>query len=120
MIGGGVGAALGRPANLPLRRDARRRKLPIRRSPNSAATDSGWNWTPNCGRSPWLTAIGIPSSVVAVTRRQSGMDARSMQSEWYRTAWNTLGIPSNSALPSCVTLEILPCMGSGARTTRAP
>ncbi len=51
---------------------ARSRKLANRWWPPSVAIDSGWNCTPNTGRSRWCMPMISPSSVQASTTKTSG------------------------------------------------
>ncbi len=50
--------------------------------PCSVAMDSGWNCTPSTGSVLWRRPMISPSTVQAVTSRQSGSEARSTASEW--------------------------------------
>ena len=67
------------------RRAARRarvrsRKFSMRRRPCRVLTDSGWNCTPNNGRSWCSSPMITPSGVHALTRRSAGTAPTT--SEW--------------------------------------
>ncbi len=64
--------------------------------------DSGWNCTPQRGRVRCLSAIRVPSSAQATASSDSGSGSATA-SEWYRTAVNSWGMPSNSPSPVWVT-----------------
>ena len=61
-----------------------------------------------------------PSSVVAVTSRQSGTVSAATASEWYRVAVNGEGTPAKTLSPWCTSWEVLPCISCCAWPTRAP
>ena len=58
----------------------RSRKFSSSRRPCSVQIDSGWNWTPQCGRSRWERPITVPSAVHAERRTTAG--TASTRSEW--------------------------------------
>ena len=58
----------------------RSRKFSSSRRPCSVQIDSGWNWTPQCGRSRWESPITVPSAVHAERRTTAG--TASTRSEW--------------------------------------
>ena len=68
------------PNQVPAHRPSK--KLPSRIMPPSVRMLSGWNCTPCAGRLLWRRPMIRPSSVQAVTSRQSGRLARSTMSEW--------------------------------------
>ena len=62
---------------LPLRAyPTRSKKFCSRGFPMGVRIDSGWNWTPSTGYSLWRKPMINPSSVQAVTSRQSGKESR--------------------------------------------
>ena len=58
----------------------RSRKLRASVRPCSVEIDSGWNWTPHCGRVRCSSPMTTPSGVHAVTRSSAGQSATT--SEW--------------------------------------
>ncbi len=79
--------------NLAMFNDARQRFLRLHQRfssrkffsiwwPCSVRIDSGWNCTPSTASVLWRTPMISPSSVQAVTARQSGRLLRSITSEW--------------------------------------
>src|SRR5262249_40602336 len=49
-----------------------------------------------------------------------GTESRSTTSEWYLVAVIGFGRPRNTPAPSCVMVEVFPCITRGARTTSPP
>src|SRR6476661_982856 len=97
------------------------RKLRSMRRPSDVRTDSGWNWTPCSGQVLWRRPMMMPSPRLrAETSSTSGRPCSSTISEWYRDASIGLASPAKTPRPSCSMTEVLPCIGTGARTTRPP